>query len=144
MPRRYLILAICCLSLLIISLDATIVNIALPAIREDLDASVAGLQWTLDAYTLVLASLLVLAGSVADRIGRRRVFQAGLALSLGSLLCSLARSGWPGASSRSPGPSIRAASTRVARCWSSPCSPRSRTGSSNSGCSAASRSAAPR
>lgn len=96
MPRRYLILAICCLSLLIISLDATIVNIALPAIRSDLHASVSGLQWTLDAYTLVLASLLVLAGSVADRIGRRRVFQTGLALfTLGSLLCSVAPNlGW--------------------------------------------------
>ncbi|WP_328470364.1 MFS transporter [Actinoplanes sp. NBC_00393] len=96
MPRRYLILAICCLSLLIISLDATIVNIALPAIRDDLDTTVSGLQWTLDAYTLVLASLLVLAGSVADRIGRRRVFQAGLAVfTVGSLLCSVAPSlGW--------------------------------------------------
>ncbi|MFC7534326.1 MFS transporter [Actinoplanes sp. GCM10030250] len=91
MPRRHLILAICCLNLLIISLDATIVNIALPAIREDLDTSVSGLQWTLDAYTLVLASLLVLAGSVADRIGRRRVFQSGLVVfTAGSLLCSVA------------------------------------------------------
>lgn len=91
MPRRYLVLAICCMSLLIISLDVTIVNIALPAIRDDLDAPVSGLQWTLDAYTLVLASLLVLAGSTGDRIGRRRVFQAGLALfTIGSLLCSVA------------------------------------------------------
>ncbi|GAA4950731.1 MFS transporter [Actinoplanes utahensis] len=93
MPRRYLVLAICCMSLLIISLDVTIVNIALPAIRDDLDAPVSGLQWTLDAYTLVLASLLVLAGSTGDRIGRRRVFQAGLALfTTGSLLCSMAPS----------------------------------------------------
>jgi EmrB/QacA subfamily drug resistance transporter len=90
-PRRYLILAICCMSLLIISLDVTIVNIALPAIREDLGAPLSGLQWTIDAYTLVLASLLVLAGSTADRIGRRRVFQAGLVLfTLGSLMCSVA------------------------------------------------------
>ncbi|BBH70454.1 MFS transporter [Actinoplanes sp. OR16] len=91
MPRRYLILAICCMSLLIISLDVTIVNIALPAIRTELGASVSGLQWTIDAYTLVLASLLVLAGSTADRVGRRRVFQIGLALfTIGSLLCSVA------------------------------------------------------
>ncbi|WP_092541196.1 MFS transporter [Actinoplanes derwentensis] len=84
------------MSLLIISLDVTIVNVALPAIRADLDAPVSGLQWTLDAYTLVLASLLVLAGSTADRIGRRRVFQTGLVLfTVGSLLCSLAPSlGW--------------------------------------------------
>ncbi|MDR6316817.1 MFS transporter [Actinoplanes couchii] len=84
------------MSLLIISLDVTIVNVALPAIRDDLDAPVSGLQWTLDAYTLVLASLLVLAGSTADRIGRRRVFQTGLVLfTIGSLLCSVAPSlGW--------------------------------------------------
>jgi EmrB/QacA subfamily drug resistance transporter len=90
-PRRYLVLAICCMSLLIISLDVTIVNVALPAMAEDLDAPVSGLQWIIDAYLLVLASLLVLAGSTADRIGRRRVFQAGLALfTIGSLLCSVA------------------------------------------------------
>src|ERR1700760_4745761 len=96
MRHRYLILAICCMSLLIVSMDITIVNIALPSIRTDLHASVSGLQWTIDAYTLVLASLLVLSGSTADRIGRRRTFQTGLGLfSLGSLLCSLAPSlGW--------------------------------------------------
>ncbi|GGN62622.1 hypothetical protein GCM10010112_21040 [Actinoplanes lobatus] len=93
MPRRYLIMAICCMSLLIISLDVTIVNIALPAIRDDLGSSVSGLQWTIDAYTLVLASLLVLGGSCGDRFGRRRVFQAGLVLfTTGSLLCSAAPS----------------------------------------------------
>lgn len=89
--RQLLVLAICCMSLLIVSLDNTVLNVALPSIRKDLDASVAGMQWTIDAYTLVLASLLMLAGSTADRIGRRRVFQAGLLLfTLGSLLCSLA------------------------------------------------------
>jgi EmrB/QacA subfamily drug resistance transporter len=95
-PRRYLTLATCCLSLFIISLDVTIVNIALPAIRADLHASVSGLQWTIDAYTLVLASLLVLSGSTADRVGRRRVFQTGLVLfTAGSLLCSVAPGlGW--------------------------------------------------
>ncbi|GIE55954.1 EmrB/QacA subfamily drug resistance transporter [Actinoplanes octamycinicus] len=79
------------MSLLIISLDVTIMNIALPAIRDDLGAPVSGLQWTIDAYTLVLASLLVLAGSTADRVGRRRVFQTGLAVfTVASLLCSVA------------------------------------------------------
>jgi EmrB/QacA subfamily drug resistance transporter len=95
-PRRHLILAICCLSLFIVSLDVTIVNVALPSLRTDLNASVAGLQWTLDAYALVLASLLVLSGSTADRVGRRRTFQTGLALfTAASLLCSMAPSlGW--------------------------------------------------
>ncbi|GIF22385.1 EmrB/QacA subfamily drug resistance transporter [Actinoplanes tereljensis] len=96
MRRPYLVLAICCMSLFIVGMDATIMNIALPALREDLGASISGLQWTIDAYTLVLASLLVLSGSTADRVGRRRTFQTGLALfSAGSLLCSLAPSlGW--------------------------------------------------
>ncbi|WP_327413935.1 MFS transporter [Streptomyces sp. NBC_01233] len=96
-PRqRMLVLAICCMSLLIVSLDNTVLNVALPSMRRELDASVAGLQWTIDAYTLVLASLLMLAGSTADRIGRRKVFVAGLlAFTAGSLLCSLAPSlGW--------------------------------------------------
>ena len=94
--RRMLILAICCLSLFMVGLDNTIVNIALPAIRTDLDASVSGLQWTIDVYTLVLASLLMLGGSTADRIGRRRIFQTGLLLfTAGSLLCGLAPGlGW--------------------------------------------------
>ncbi len=88
-----LVLAICCMSLLLVSLDVTVLNVALPAMRQDLDASVAGMQWTIDAYTLVLASLLMLAGSSADRIGRRKVFMAGLVLfTLGSALCSLAPS----------------------------------------------------
>ncbi|MEV6287897.1 MFS transporter [Kribbella sp. NPDC051770] len=89
--RRLLVLGICCLSLFIVGLDSTIVNLALPAIRADLDASVAKLQWTIDAYTLVLASLLMISGSTADRVGRRRTFQVGLVLfGLGSLLCGLA------------------------------------------------------
>ncbi|MGW2591507.1 MFS transporter [Streptomyces sp. NPDC001515] len=90
---RMLVLAICCMSLLIVSLDVTVLNVALPAMRQDLDASVSGMQWTIDAYTLVLASLLMLAGSTADRIGRRKVFMAGLVLfTAGSALCSLASS----------------------------------------------------
>jgi MFS family permease len=88
---RHLVLAICSTGLLMVGLDATIVNIALPAIHRSLGSSLAGLQWTVDAYTLVLASLLMLAGSTADRVGRKRVFQLGLIVfSLGSLLCALA------------------------------------------------------
>jgi EmrB/QacA subfamily drug resistance transporter len=86
-----LILAICCMSLLIVGMDVTIVNVALPAIQKDLHARLAGLQWILDAYTLVVASFLMLAGSMSDRFGRRRVFQIGLAtFTVGSLLCSRA------------------------------------------------------
>jgi EmrB/QacA subfamily drug resistance transporter len=94
--RRLLVLAVCCSSLFIVGLDATIVNIALPSIQRDLHAPVSGLQWTIDAYTLVVASFLILAGSTGDRVGRRRTFQVGLAtFTLGSLLCSLAPSlGW--------------------------------------------------
>jgi EmrB/QacA subfamily drug resistance transporter len=94
--RRLLVLAICCMSLFIVGLDVTIVNVALPSIGRELHAGVSGLQWTIDAYTLVLASLLMLSGSTADRIGRRRTFQTGLAIfTLGSLLCSVAPGlGW--------------------------------------------------
>lgn len=94
--RRFLVLAICCASMVVVVMDISIVNVALPAMRRDLHASVSGLQWTVDAYTLVLACFLVLAGSTADRVGRRRIFQVGLAaFGLGSLLCSLAPSiGW--------------------------------------------------
>ncbi|MCQ9130576.1 MFS transporter [Streptomyces hilarionis] len=91
--RRLLVLAICCMSLLIVSLDVTVLNVALPSMQSDLHASTSGLQWTIDAYTLVLASLLMLAGSTADRIGRKKVFMSGLVVfAAGSLLCSLAPS----------------------------------------------------
>lgn len=89
--RRVLVLAICCMSLLIVSLDTTALNVALPAMQRDLGASTSGLQWTIDAYTLVLASLLMLVSSTADRIGRKRVFMTGLILfTIGSALCSAA------------------------------------------------------
>ncbi|MEV6592898.1 MFS transporter [Streptomyces acidicola] len=89
--RRLLVLAICCMSLLIVSLDNTVLNVALPSMQRELNASVSGLQWTIDAYTLVLASLLMFSGATADRIGRKRVFMAGLVVfTIGSALCSLA------------------------------------------------------
>jgi EmrB/QacA subfamily drug resistance transporter len=91
--QRLLILTICCFALLMVGLDATIVNVALPSIHRSLHASVSGLQWTIDAYTLVVAGLLMLSGSTADRVGRKRVFQVGLILfSTGSLLCAVAPS----------------------------------------------------
>ncbi|MBO0774423.1 MAG: MFS transporter [Actinobacteria bacterium] len=94
--RRRLVLAICCASVIVVVMDISIVNVALPAIGRDLHASESGLQWTVDAYTVVLSGFLVLAGSTADRIGRRRVFQVGLVVfGLGSLLCGLAPgTGW--------------------------------------------------
>lgn len=89
--RKTVILTSCCLSLLIVSMDATIVNVAIPSIRTDFGASAAQMQWVVDVYTLVLASLLMLAGAAGDRFGRRRVFQVGLGVfALGSLLCSAA------------------------------------------------------
>lgn len=89
--RRLVVLATCCLSLFLVTMDLTIVNVALPSIRRELHASVAGLQWAIDGYTVVVASCLMLSGSLADRYGRRRTFQLGLAVfSLGSLACSLA------------------------------------------------------
>jgi EmrB/QacA subfamily drug resistance transporter len=94
--RRELVLAICCMSILIVGLDVTILNVALPSIQKDFGASVSGAQWTIDAYTLVIACLLMLSGSTGDRLGRRRTFQVGLAtFTLGSLLCSVAPGlGW--------------------------------------------------
>ena len=94
--RRTLMLAICCLSLFMVGLDNTIVNVGLPSIGRDLHAGVAGLQWTVAAYTITLAALLMFSGALADRIGRRTIFQVGLSLFiLGSWLCSLAPGlGW--------------------------------------------------
>ncbi|MEV0479676.1 MFS transporter [Streptomyces sp. NPDC050508] len=94
--RGGLVLAVCCLSLLITAVDTTAVNVALPAVGRDLRAPVSGLQWTVDGYTLAVAAFMMVAGSTADRIGRRRMFQAGLVVfTAGSLACSLAPSlGW--------------------------------------------------
>jgi len=93
MVRTNFVLVICCLSMLLVGMDVTIVNVALPSIQHDLHAGLSGLQWIVDAYTLVVASLLMLSGSMSDRFGRRRVFQIGLVLFIsGSLLCSIAHS----------------------------------------------------
>lgn len=90
---RAVVLMTCCLSVFLSGLDVTVANVALPSIQRDLQAPVSGLQWTIDAYALVIACLLMLSGSLADRFGRRRVFQTGLAIfSLGSLLCGVAPS----------------------------------------------------
>lgn len=91
--RKKAILAICCLSLFIVGLDITIVNVALPSIGQDLDASISRLQWTVSSFTVVMASLLMLSGSMADRFGRKRTFVVGLTVfSLASVLCAVAPS----------------------------------------------------
>lgn len=88
--HRTAILAACCLSMLIVSVDVTIVNLAIPSIRVALSASETQLQWVIDIYTVSLASLLLSAGALGDRIGHRRVFVIGLGgFALASLLCSL-------------------------------------------------------
>lgn len=85
------ILVICCFSLFIVGLDVTVVNVALPTIGRELHSGLSGLQWTIDAYTVVLAGLLMFGGSIGDRFGRKRIFVTGLSVfSLASLLCSLA------------------------------------------------------
>jgi EmrB/QacA subfamily drug resistance transporter len=90
---KLLTLGACCFGLFMVMLDNTIVNVALPSIQRDLDAGVAGLQLVVDAYVLVFASLLLTAGSLGDRFGRRRVFRAGLVVFTGSsALCGLAPS----------------------------------------------------
>jgi EmrB/QacA subfamily drug resistance transporter len=91
--RRVGVLLICCLSLFIVGLDITAVNVALPSIGRELHAPISGLQWTVGAYTVVMASLLMFSGSTADRLGRKRCFVIGLTVfSVASLLCSLAPS----------------------------------------------------
>ena len=90
---RAVVLAVCCSALFMVGLDNTIVNVGLPDIGRSLHTAVAGLQWTVAGYTIVLASLLMFSGAAADRIGRRTIFQVGLSLfTLGSWLCSLAPS----------------------------------------------------
>lgn len=91
--RPRLILAICCSSLFIVGMDNTIVNVTLPSISRHFGASVSQLQWVVDAYLIVLASLLIFSGSLADRVGRVRIFSLGLVLfGLASLACGLSSS----------------------------------------------------
>jgi EmrB/QacA subfamily drug resistance transporter len=78
-PRRWLALAVLCVSLLIVNLDTTVLNVALPTLVRDLHATDSQLQWIVDSYVIVFAGLLLVLGSLADRLGRKRVFLAGLA-----------------------------------------------------------------
>ncbi|MGW0133612.1 MFS transporter [Streptomyces sp. NPDC003299] len=91
--RRWVVLGVCCLSMFLVGLDTTIVNVALPAVGDGLGIGTRGLEWTVDAYTIVLAALLISSGALADRLGRRRVFRSGLLVfGAASLLCAAAPS----------------------------------------------------
>ena len=91
--RRWWILAVLCLSLLVIGLDNTILNVALPTLVRDLHASTSQLQWIVDSYTLVFAGLLLTTGSLSDRYGRRSALALGLVIfGVGSILSAFATS----------------------------------------------------
>src|SRR4029079_7154222 len=91
MERKWWTLIAVSVATFMLLLDITVVNTALPAIQEDLNATFTDLQWVVDAYTLPLAALVLTAGVLADRLGRRRVFATGLGIfTLGSLLAGLA------------------------------------------------------
>jgi EmrB/QacA subfamily drug resistance transporter len=91
MERKWWTLIAVSVATFMLLLDITVVNVALPSIREDLGASFTDLQWVIDAYALTLAALVLTAGSLADRLGRRRLFGTGLAIfTVASLLCALA------------------------------------------------------
>src|SRR6266542_1188538 len=89
--KRWLALYVLCAGMLMIVLDATIVNVALPSIQADLGFSQASLAWVLNAYLIPFGGLLLLAGRLGDLIGQRKIFLAGLAVFTGaSLLCAVA------------------------------------------------------
>ena len=90
--RRWWTLGALCFALFMIMLDNTVVNVALPAIRADLGISVSELEWTVAAYALTFASLLLTGGKLGDLLGRRLIFTIGLAVfTLSSLACGLPR-----------------------------------------------------
>jgi EmrB/QacA subfamily drug resistance transporter len=91
--NRWLILAVMCISLFMISIDNTVLNLALPSISGSLQASTSQLQWVIDAYSLIMASLLITTGSLSDRFGRKRLLAIGLSLfGVGSLGAALSTS----------------------------------------------------
>ena len=93
MARKWWTLLVVCVAIFMLLLDITVVNVALPDIQRELGADFSDVQWVIDAYALTLATLLLTAGSLGDRLGRRKVFAAGLVLfTLASLLCGLATS----------------------------------------------------
>ncbi|WP_345496429.1 MFS transporter [Nocardia callitridis] len=94
-PRRWWILGVLCLSLLVLMIDGTVLNLAIPSLITDLNATPSDVQWILDAYVLVFAGLLLTAGSLSDRFGRRRMLIVGLALfGAASAVATLATEPW--------------------------------------------------
>jgi EmrB/QacA subfamily drug resistance transporter len=92
---RWLALYVLCTGMLMIVLDVTIVNVALPSIQSDLHFSTSSLAWVVNAYLIAFGGLLLLAGRLGDLVGRRRVFLAGIGVFTGaSLLCGAAQAGW--------------------------------------------------
>src|SRR3954470_23519975 len=90
---RWVALYVLCVGMLMIVLDATVVNVALPSIQSDLGFSSSSLAWVVNAYLIAFGGLLLLAGRLGDLVGRRRLFLAGLAVfTAASLLCGLAQS----------------------------------------------------
>src|SRR5512144_2149606 len=91
--ERWIALLVLCLGFLMIILDQTIVNVALPSIQSDLDFSQSSLAWVVNAYLIAFGGLLLLAGRLGDLIGRKRIFLAGLTVfTAASLLCGVAQS----------------------------------------------------
>src|SRR6188472_1925443 len=91
MQRKWWTLIAVSVATFMLLLDITVVNVALPDIRSDLDASFADLQWVVDAYALTLAATLLAAGSISDQIGRKLIFIVGLGVFIpASLACGLA------------------------------------------------------
>ena len=89
-PKRWTILAVLCLALLIVGIDGTIVNVALPTLVRDIGASSSELQWIVDAYTIIFASMLLIAGNTGDRLGRKWTLIVGLVIFGGGLARLLA------------------------------------------------------
>ncbi|HEY1355101.1 MAG TPA: MFS transporter, partial [Solirubrobacterales bacterium] len=90
MERKWWTLVLISIATFMLLLDITVVNVALPDIRTDLGASLSSLQWVVDAYSLMLASILLTAGSLGDRLGRRRVFTIGFGIfTFASFLCGI-------------------------------------------------------
>jgi MFS family permease len=91
MARKWWTLTLVCVAAFMLLLDITIVTVAVPEIQSDLGASLSSLQWVIDAYALTLAAVLLVAGSIGDRVGRRRVFPVGFGIfTVASLLCGIA------------------------------------------------------
>ena len=88
--KRWTLIAVCVTTFMLL-VDITIVNVALPSVQRSLHASLTGLQWVVDAYAITLAALILTAGSLADRYGRRLLFAVGVSIfTLASFLCGIA------------------------------------------------------